>query len=728
MSSRRSFAYKRWRVLLLAATLTVGALAGSAVLMWHEGRALAETAAYRNAAQVALGVARDQERLIETAQQLLVGLAQRREIQTRDAGRCKILFDGVLRAFPMYLDILAARPSGEVFCAGRATASVELVNPEDVRRSADSGNATLGRYTLHRGNRKSSITVTAPAVDDAGSVQAVIVVALDLAWLSRTLVETPLPEGTTLFLIERTGMVLAHYPEPERWVGEILNEPLRNAFLGGGQGLVAETGLDGFPTLFAVAPLLRDVRRAADASVVVAIPRHAVTRDANRLLSTHLAALGILTLLLLVTAGLIADLWVVRPLASLTRELGRLLAGKAPARPLFASRHGALRPLARVVERLAKKFEEQWHETTLLEKMLARASAAPETEAPPVERAPAPRPPAPRPPDLAERARRPAPATVSPPERDAQEAPAAASMPERPAQEAPAATTPLEPYWGLTETPFGNASDPRFLFLAPDNEDTLMQVTYVVRQRRGCALLTGEAGCGKTTLIRALTTRLEPERHQVILLSGPGGTAGDLLRGILRQLGIATQERRRPELLQLVNDAFERNFWRGRDTVIVVDDAHLVEDRRWFEQMGLLLNLRTNPRSPVTIVLVGEPELVEKVQAVKVLDQRIAVRCHLVPLDEPHSARYIAHRLAIAGRVEPIFTAAALKYVFAATRGTPRDINNLCDSALMRGFVERAQQVDEPTVRAAAPGVISRQGAAPSGAGPGRSLRAEGRA
>jgi general secretion pathway protein A len=671
---------------VLAGLLTVAALATSTVFMWQRARGVAETAAYRNASQAALSVAREQERLIETALQLAVGLAQRREVQARDADRCHILFESVLRAFPMYLDLLATRPStGEVFCAGRSPASINLVNPADVRRAVESGNTTLGQLTLDTASRRASLTLTAPAVDDAGSVQAVVVLALDLTRLTRTMVETPLAEGATFFIVERSGMVLAHHPEPELWVGEILAEPLRDLLVGGWAGTAEGTGLDGRTSLFAVAPLLRDVARLGDASVVVAIPRQAILHDSQRLLSAHVVGLGILALLMLVTAGVTADRLVMRPIAAMTAALRRLMAGDRTARPPATSRGGLVRPLALAVERLARKIEAQWSESAHLEKMLARAEAPPASATAPTRREPAPAV-APAPP---ERSRPPA-------------APTAVSLSASEARVEPSAPTSLEAYWEVTEAPFGSSSDPRFLFLAPNNEDALLQLTYAVHQRRGCALLTGEPGCGKTTLVRALLARLDSKSYQVVVLNSPSGTPTDLLRDILRQLGMPTQDRRRADLVPLLNDALERNFWRRRDTVIVADDTHLVQEDRWLEQIGLLLSPRSDSRSAVTIVMVGAPQLTEKVREVKILDQRVAVRCHLTPLDEAFTARYVAHRLAVVGRVAPIFTAEALKLVFAVTRGTPREINNLCDSALMRGFVARAPEIDETMVRAVA--------------------------
>jgi type II secretory pathway predicted ATPase ExeA len=709
MSSRRAFTRGRRGILLLGGVTTLAALSIWAIAVWREGHDVAARGARRTASLAAQSVARDLDRLVEGAQLLLAGLALRPEIQARDAARCRVLLQDLLRAFPVYLDILAVAPNGEVFCAGRSPALRNLVNPADVRRSVEQGDATLGQFTPGPAGRP-ALTLTVPAVNEAGTVKAVVVAVLDLTWLNRALVETLVGEGATLILVERRGMILFHYPEPERWVGEMLAEPLRQAFLGSGEGVAEDTGLDGTPTLFAFGPLLRDVTRAGDATVVVALPKAAMFRDANRLLSVHLAGLGIVAVLLLVTAGLALDLLILRPITILARLTRRLAAGDGLVRPPAAYRHGALRPLARAVERLAWKFEERAHETVLLEKMLAEAgTATTHTTAAAPDRAPT-RPES-GPPTRGHAAATPADTGLAPrgPATAPWALPAPAATTSRQVDAEPEAgptgATPLETYWSLNEAPFGHAADPRFLYLAPSNHDALLQLTYAVRQRRGCALLTGEPGCGKTTLVHALITRLGPKSYQVATLSTPHGTVADLLRDILRGLGIGTQERRRADLLQLLNDALGRNFWRNRDTVIVADDAHLVDDPRWLEQMALLLSHRSGQQSPVTLVLVGSPELVDHVKSQRLLDQRVGVRCHLAPLDEPHTAKYIVHRLALAGRVEPIFTPDAFRHIFEVTGGTPRDINNLCDSALMHGFLARAREIDAATVRKAASGM-----------------------
>jgi type II secretory pathway predicted ATPase ExeA len=255
-----------------------------------------------------------------------------------------------------------------------------------------------------------------------------------------------------------------------------------------------------------------------------------------------------------------------------------------------------------------------------------------------------------------------------------------------------------EAYWELTEPPFDNSPNPKFFYLSPEHEEALDRLVYAVRYRKGCGMLTGEYGCGKTTLSRALVERLDGDHYEVGLLTNPCWTPIDFLREALDQLGVDTPEKGKPELLHMLNDLFFRNYRAGRDTVIVVDEAQLIDDEAVFEELRLLVNFQTDERFLVTLLLIGSPELRERVRRIRQLDQRIAIRYHLNPLDLPHTANYIAHRLKMAGQMRQIFTDEAVRLIFDFTRGTPREINNICDIALLIGYSKRVREIDEHIV------------------------------
>src|SRR6516165_2317615 len=238
-------------------------------------------------------------------------------------------------------------------------------------------------------------------------------------------------------------------------------------------------------------------------------------------------------------------------------------------------------------------------------------------------------------------------------------------------------------YWELSEPPFDNSPNPKFFYMSPEHEEALVRLVYTVRHRKGCGMLTGEYGCGKTTLSRALIQRLEAERYEIGVLTNPSWTPADFLREVLYQLGVETHETRKPELLHLLNDLFFRNYQAGRESVVIVDEAQLIEDDSVFEELRLLMNFQTDDRFLVTLLLIGSPELGVKVRRLKHLDQRISLRYHLNTLDDQH---------------KQLFTEEAVKLIFDFTRGTPREINNLCDVALLVGYSKRVKEVGDKIV------------------------------
>jgi general secretion pathway protein A len=188
---------------------------------------------------------------------------------------------------------------------------------------------------------------------------------------------------------------------------------------------------------------------------------------------------------------------------------------------------------------------------------------------------------------------------------------------------------------------------------------------------------------------------LEAERYEIGLLTNPNWTPIDFLREVLYQLGVDAPESGKPELRHRLNDVFFRNFQAGRDTVIVVDEAQLIDEDDVFEELRMLLNFQADDRFLITLLLIGSSELGAKVRRLKHLEQRIAIRYHLNTLDNTHTANYIAHRLKMAGQAKPLFTAQAVKLIFDFTRGTPREINNICDVALLVGYSNQLKEIDE---------------------------------
>ena len=142
-----------------------------------------------------------------------------------------------------------------------------------------------------------------------------------------------------------------------------------------------------------------------------------------------------------------------------------------------------------------------------------------------------------------------------------------------------------------------------------------------------------------------------------------------------------------------------RNSQRGRETLIIVDDAQQADDPAWFEELSSLLNIQTNERTLVTLLLAGTPELVPAIHRVQHLDRRVSIRCTLAPFNGEQTAQYIRYRLSVAGAEASMFTRDAMTLIHGASRGVPRAINDVCDSALLLARLESLRTIDEAVLR-----------------------------
>lgn len=245
-----------------------------------------------------------------------------------------------------------------------------------------------------------------------------------------------------------------------------------------------------------------------------------------------------------------------------------------------------------------------------------------------------------------------------------------------------------EDFYGFQAPPFNITPDPRFLFFSTRHREAYDHLLFGITQRKGFVQLTGEVGAGKTTLCRAILEQLGDE-YETALVLNPVMTSIQLLRTILRELGLDARGNDRIRLLERLNAFLLEQVARGRDVVLVIDEAQdLTEDL--LEQVRLLSNLETDQRKLLQIVLMGQPELREILDrhALRQLRQRITVRYHLQPLSRHETEYYIRHRLLVAGaNGRPTFSRWAIRAVHRYAGGVPRLINAVCDKALLAGYV-----------------------------------------
>ena len=240
-------------------------------------------------------------------------------------------------------------------------------------------------------------------------------------------------------------------------------------------------------------------------------------------------------------------------------------------------------------------------------------------------------------------------------------------------------------YWGFQKFPFENVPDPEFFFLSKTHEEGLTRLIYAARMRKGGAMLSGEIGCGKTTLTRVFVKELSAEPFEIGLVQNPNLGPLEFLQEVAYQLGIPEIPGTKVQCLRSLNDRLLKNLKAKKETVLIIDEAQLVSDSV-FDEIRLLLNFQSNDRFLINVFLVGQPELKGKVEGIEQLNQRIAIRYHLRPFNLEDTVHYVAFRQNRAGREENAFHPKAVEMVYEMTRGVPRKINNLCDLSLLIGF------------------------------------------
>jgi general secretion pathway protein A len=276
-----------------------------------------------------------------------------------------------------------------------------------------------------------------------------------------------------------------------------------------------------------------------------------------------------------------------------------------------------------------------------------------------------------------------------------------------------------EKFYGLTCSPFALTPDPRFFFPTPSHNEALAILSYAVLRRKGFVVVTGEVGTGKTLLLRYLLEFIGRNNVAFAFVYNPRLSVPEFLSHVLADLRLSLAGRTKGEMLSYLNDYLLMRSRRGATTALIVDEAHLLN---WelMEEIRLLTNLETTKHKLLQMVLVGQPELDQKLDSpeLRQLKQRVSLRYQLEPLAFEQSRGYIRRRLELAGansHATTMFPADTIAVIYEYSRGIPRIINNLCENSLLCGYEKQTKVITVEIVREVASDLRLNQVAVTSG-------------
>ena len=242
-------------------------------------------------------------------------------------------------------------------------------------------------------------------------------------------------------------------------------------------------------------------------------------------------------------------------------------------------------------------------------------------------------------------------------------------------------------FYGLKELPFALTPDPRFIYFTPSHTEVMANLHYGIESGKGLVVVTGEVGTGKTTILRWMMQRLD-RTVLVAYIFNPRLSVTEFYQHVASLLDVQRWETK-PELLAALGQALESRHSRGLRTVLIIDEAQGLSSSV-LEEIRLLSNFESDTAKQLQIVLTGQPELRDVLNNpdLRQLKQRVALRCVIKPLPGVEETdRYITSRLLVSGAERTdIFSADAVDYIYRCSEGIPRNINNLCDNALLAGY------------------------------------------
>ena len=255
-----------------------------------------------------------------------------------------------------------------------------------------------------------------------------------------------------------------------------------------------------------------------------------------------------------------------------------------------------------------------------------------------------------------------------------------------------------EQFWGLQSLPFENTPDPHMFFECGQHVEALSRLLYVVQERKACGILTSAYGCGKTLVLRRLAMELTLKGYRFSVVNNPRLTDLDILRLILHGFTGNDVPAQKGDVLMALERVFTETARDGKHSIVIIDEAHDIENPAIFEELRLLLNFQTDTQYLISLILSGQPELSSRIENNNQLNQRVSVKYNLVPLSAQETEQYIAYRLHQAGAREAIFSKEKIGLIQQYSGGIPRWINNICHMTLMNAFLRGVRSVTDDII------------------------------
>ena len=254
-------------------------------------------------------------------------------------------------------------------------------------------------------------------------------------------------------------------------------------------------------------------------------------------------------------------------------------------------------------------------------------------------------------------------------------------------------------FYGLKESPFNITSNPDFFFESSSHKEAFSALLYGIHQKKGIILITGEVGTGKTTLCKTLLKKFSRD-IKISFILNPYFSEVQLLNAIIQDFGLATERKSRLDIVNTLNSFLVDTAIKRGNAVLIIDEEQNLSLRQ-LEQIRLLSNLETSHEKLLQIILMGQPELMEKLKLpqLRQIYQRIFIKYTLYPLKEEEIRAYVEFRLQKAGRTDIDILPESFQVIYEFSKGIPRLVNMLCDRALLLGFAREIRVLNEEVFR-----------------------------